>query len=112
MKMTRFWKSLLCLAVLLLAMSCASACAEVKLSFSPENPRKGDYVDVTVTPEREGYTEIRYELSTPDGVVYKYDSKKEKPSAHLTASFRPREEAVYTLTATVVYGKKIRNLLP
>ena len=104
--MTRFWKTLLCLAVLLLAMSGAAACAEVKLAVSPEKPRKGDYVDVTVTPEREGYTEIRYELSTPDGVVYKYDSKKEKPSAHLTASFRPREEAVYTLTATVVYGKK------
>ena len=106
MMMKRIGKTLLCLAVLLLALLGASASAEVKLSFSPENPRKGDYVDLVVTPDREGYTEIRYELSTPAGVVYKYDSKKQKPSSHLKASFRPREEADYTLTVSVIYGKK------
>ena len=104
MKMKRLGKWMLCLAVLLLALLGASAAAEVKLSFSPESPMKGDYVDLVITPEREGYTEVRYELSTPSGLVFKSDSKK--PSSHLKASFRPREEAVYTLTVSVVYGKK------
>ena len=107
MKMNRFGKTLLCLAVLLAALFCASAAlAEAKIAFTPETPKVGEYVDITVTPDREGVAEVRYELSTPEGVVCKYDSKKTKPSAHLTASFRPREEAEYTLTVTLVYGKK------
>ena len=106
MKMKRIGKTLLCLAVLLLALLGASAAAEVKVSFSPQNPMMGEYVDLVVTPDREGYTEIRYELSTPAGTVYKFDSKKQKPSSHLKASFRPREEAEYTLTVSVIYAKK------
>ena len=106
MKMKRFVYMALCLAVILLAMLGASAAAEAAVTFSPENPMVGEYVDITVRPEREGYSEIRYELTTPDEVVYKYDSKKQQPSSHLTASFRPRKEAVYTLTVTLVYGKK------
>ena len=100
--MNRFLKALLCLAVLLLVYAGASARAESTLVFSPENPRVGDYVDVTVRPGREAQS-VRYELSTPAGVVYK--SKAEDLSAHFTASFRPREEAEYTLTAVIVYGK-------
>ena len=104
--MTRFLKLLLCLAVLLLGLTCASALAEASLTFSPEAPRVGDYVDVTVTPGREGALGVRYELSVPDGIVYKpKDKDKAKATTtHYAASFRPREEAVYTLTATVVYG--------
>ena len=102
MKMNRFGKTVLCLAVLLLALSAASALAEAKLTFSPENPKMGEYVDVTVLPEREGALGVRYELSTSGGVVY----KDKEASGHYTASFRPREEAVYTLIATIVYGKK------
>ena len=101
--MNRFAKTLLFLAVLLLVCAGASALAETQLAFTPENPRLGDYVDVTVTPGREGATAVRYELSTPAGAVYK--SKSKDLSAHFTASFRPREEAVYTLTVLVVYGK-------
>ena len=101
MKMNRFGKWILCLAAGLLMTLGASAAAEAKLIFSPENPAAGDYVDVTVTPEREGAVGVRYELSTPDGVVCKSDE-----SSHFTASFRPREETVYTLTAVIVYGKK------
>ncbi|MBR2661525.1 MAG: hypothetical protein IKE15_09005 [Clostridia bacterium] len=100
--MNRFLKTLLWLAVLLLTLAGASALAETTLSFSPENPRVGDYVDVTVRPGREAQS-VRYELSTPAGVVYK--SKAADLSAHFTASFRPREEAEYTLTAVIVYGK-------
>ncbi len=100
--MKRIGRILLCLAAGLLVLAGASAAAEAKLSFQPESPRAGDYVDVTVVPEREGALGVRYELSTPDGVVCKND----KETAHFTASFRPREETVYTLTAVIVYGKK------
>lgn len=104
MKMNRFGKALLCLAAALLALAGASAAAEAKLSFSPENPRVGDYVDVTVVPDREGAVGVRYQLSTPAGVVF--EGGEADTTAHFTASFRPREEAVYTLTAVIVYGKK------
>ena len=102
--MNRFFKLILCLAVLLLMLAGVSATAESTLVFSPENPKAGDYVDVTVRPDREGAVSVRYELSTPAGFVYK--SKAKDLSTHFTASFRPREEAVYTLTAVIVYGKK------
>ena len=101
--MNRFRKTILCLAVLLLVLAGASALAETQLTFSPENPKVGEYVDITVVPGREGATGVRYELSTPDGVVYK--SKSKDLSDHFTASFRPRTEAQYTLTAVVVYGR-------
>ena len=104
--MKRFGKTVLCLAVLLLAMLGASAAAEARITFSPENPKMGEYVDITVTPDREGALGVRYELSTPNGVVYKEKEKDKKESAHYTASFRPREEEDYTLTAVIVYGKK------
>ena len=84
--MTRFLKSLLCLAVFLLLLTAASALADPSLTFTPENPRVGDYVDVTVTPGREGAVGVRYELSTPDGFVYQ--SKDKDVSGHFTASFR------------------------
>ncbi len=100
--MNRFGKAILCLAVLLTALAGASAMAEAKLTFSPENPKVGEYVDVSVTPDREGALGVRYVLSTPDGVV----CENKESSSHYTASFRPREEAVYTLTAIIEYGKK------
>ena len=100
--MNRFGKALLCLAVLLLVFSGAAALAEAKLSFSPEKPKAGEYVDVTVTPSREGAIGVRYELSTPAGAI----ATDKEFTEHYTASFRPREEAVYTLTAVISYGKK------
>ena len=88
--------------IFLLVLLCASASAEVEITFSPENPRVGDYVDVTVRPGREGALGVRYTLSTPEGTV----CAEKDATEHYTASFRPRAEAEYTLTATVVYGKK------
>ena len=64
MKMNRFAKIYLCLAVLLLLLLGASASAETTVTFSPENPKMGEYVDVTVTPGRQGAVGVRYELST------------------------------------------------
>lgn len=95
-------KALPCAALLLLLLLlCVSASAEIRIAFTPENPKMGEYVDVTVDPGREGAKGIRYDLSTPSGSVFKGED-----DTHFTASFRPREEAVYTLTVTVVYGKK------
>ena len=88
--------------LLLLMLLCAFASAEVEIAFTPEDPRVGDYIDVTVTPGREGALGVRYTLSTPEGIV----CKEKDTTEHYTASFRPRAEAEYTLTATVVYGKK------
>ena len=89
-------------SLLLLALLCASASAEVKITFTPENPRVGDYVDVTVIPDRKDAQGVRYTLDTPEGTV----CKEKNATGHYTASFRPRAETEYTLTATVVYGKK------
>ena len=107
--MSRFGKTLLWLIVLLLTLLGASAVAESKITFSPENPKMGEYVDITVRPDREGVIAVRYELSTPGGVIYKDKDKSKnnkKETAHLNVAFRPRQEAKYTLTATIVYGKK------
>jgi len=104
MKMNRFTKIYLCLAVLLLLLLGASASAETTVTFSPENPKMGEYVDVTVTPGREGAVGVRYELSTSKGVVFK--DKDKKTTKHYNASFRPREQGTYTLTAIISYGKK------
>ena len=94
---------LLTLALFLGAfLFCASAAADVTVTFTPEHPAVGDYVDVTVTATREGALGVRYTLTTPDGTV----CKEKDVTGHYTASFRPRAEAEYTLTATVVYGKK------
>ena len=99
--MRRFRKILFCAALLLLMLLFTSALAEVRVSVTPESPKMGEYVDVQVKPEREGATAVRYDLSTENGPVFKGED-----DSHFTASFRPREEAVYTLTVTVVYGKK------
>ena len=102
MTMKRTLKVLLPVLLLLALLLCAaSAAAEVRIAFMPETPRAGDYVDVTVTGDREGTPSAIYQLSTAEGVVCESD-----PCDHLTASFRPREETTYTLTVTLVYGKK------
>ena len=50
--MTRFLKPLFILTLLLILLTTASALADPSLTFTPENPRVGDYVDVTVAPGR------------------------------------------------------------
>ena len=94
--------------LLLLILICVSASAEVQVRFSPEAPRVGDYVDISITGAREGATDIRYTLAAGGEEIFKTDPKSRdyKPSLHYTASFRPRTEGTYTLTVTLVYGKK------
>ena len=94
-------KLLLLFALLAAAMLPAFSSAEPAITFQPENPRLGDYVDVTVVPDREGAQSVSWSLSTPDGPVFTGGE-----TDRCTASFRPRMEAEYTLTVTVSYGKK------
>ena len=89
-----------------LLLACAALCvfaawAEPAVTFSPENPRMGDYVDVTVTPGREGAKGVTYTLRVDGEPVF----TEGKPVEHYTASFRPRQEGHYTLEITVSYGK-------
>ena len=94
-------KPLLFVIVLGILLLFSISLAEPAISFTPEHPRLGDYVDVTVTPDRENPQSITWALSTPEKAVF-----SGKETDHYTASFRPREEAEYTLTVTVSYGKK------
>ncbi len=93
---------------LLLAFACSAALGEVRVSVTPENPRVGDYVDVTVVPDRENYQEITYELlyDGEKSITYKPVNNGKDTKTHLTASFRPRQECTCTLRVTVTYGRK------
>ena len=89
-----------------LLLACAMLCflaasAEPAVTFVPENPRMGDYVDVTVTPGRDGATGVTYTLRVDGEPVF----TEGKPVKQFTASFRPRQEGHYTLEVTVSYGK-------
>ncbi len=100
-------KKIACLGILpliFLLLMILPGSAEVSLSFSPENPRLGDYVDITVSSSREGAQGVRYELRLGEEVVFR--TEKKNLDTHFTASFRPRSEGEYALTATLVYGKK------
>ena len=61
----------------------------------------GDYVDVTVTTDREGAQSVAYTLETEDGVVFAGEA-----DSHFSAAFRPRTEKDHLLKVTVSYGKK------
>lgn len=91
------WLSVL--AVLLLIA--VSAAGEPSVRFEPENPRVGDYVDVTITPGREDARTAAWSLTMPDGTEF-----SGKDTEHFAASFRPRMEGEYMLTVTVSWGKK------
>ena len=91
---------LILLFFILLAAAWSAAAGEVAVSFSPENPRVGDYVDVTVVPDRENPQDVTYALTCGEEKVF-----SGKPVQHYTVSFRPRAEGIYTLSVTVRYGK-------
>ena len=95
-------KLLLLCALLAAALLPAFSSAEPAIAFQPENPRMGDYVDVTVVPDREGAQSVSWSLSTPDGPVFTGDE-----TDHYTASFRPRTEAEYTLSPSMTRGDTV-----
>ncbi len=81
----------------LLLLRAALSLGEVSVSFTPESPRAGEYVDVTVSADGEKIRDVRYRLS-PDGKKGSWSKKAEK---RLTASFRPRSEGSWTLEVKV-----------
>ena len=94
-------KAGLLLLALLLSMFVFSALADADVSVSPAEVRVGDYVDVVVTPSREGAMGVIYSLSANGEVIFKGEL-----TDHLVSCFRPRSEGDYTLSVTVMYGKK------
>ena len=76
----------------------AFAAGETSVSFTPASPRAGDYVDVTVSSDSGSVKGVRYSLSLDGKKIF----SSRKPVSRLTASFRPRQEGVYTLEATVL----------
>lgn len=103
--MKRLW---MLLVFLVLLAACSAAAAEVKITYTPENPRVGDYVDVTVAPDRENYQEIAWELLYDEekSITYRPVNNSKETELRTTASFRPRKECTCTLRITVSYGKK------
>ena len=90
------------LLLLFAAAGLSAARGEVRVSFAPEHPRAGDYVDVTVEAGPEAAEGVRYSLSADGETVF----KGKKTVNCFTASFRPRKEASYVLEVTVVRSRK------
>ena len=74
--MKRIGKTFLCLAALLLALLGASASADATITFSPENPKMGEYVDVVVQPDRAGAQGVLYTLKAGSETVYEAKEKE------------------------------------
>ena len=93
----------ICLLLGLLAFCLLSSAAlgEALVTWTPESPRIGDYVDVVVRPERENPQSVTYRLTLGDQKVF-----SGKEDDHYEVSFRPRKEGTYTLTVVLSYGKK------
>ena len=92
---------LLLFLLLFLTMSVNAALGESRITWVPEQPQAGEYVDVTVTPERENPLSVTYRLTLADQKVF-----SGKEDDHYQVCFRPRNEGIYTLTAVLSYGKK------
>ena len=107
--MKRLW---MLLVLLVLLTACSAAAAEVKITCTPENPRVGDYVDVTVVPDRDGYQEITWELlyDGEKSITYKPVNNSKETKLRLNASFRPRKECTCTLRVTAVYSRKDKEI--
>lgn len=87
----------------LLLLLCTAALGEVSVSFTPASPRAGDYVDVTVTADREDVKGVRWALMRNGEKLF----RSKKPESRLSASFRPRKEGDYTLEITVSFPGNI-----
>ena len=87
-----------CFLLWILAVSAVSG--EASVTLDPASPRIGDYVEVTVRPDRENPREVSYALFYGEDKVF-----SGKGVQHYDAFFRPRKEGTYTLTVTVSYGK-------
>ena len=98
--------TIVCFVLMLAAVSAALADADV--TFTPEHPRVGDYVDVVVTPDREDPKDVAYALYYGEEQDRVFSGKA---TQHFTASFRPRKEGSYTLRVTVTYESKEQQVI-
>ena len=98
--------TIVCFVLMLAAVSAALADADV--TFTPEHPRVGDYVDVVVTPDREDPKDVAYALYYGEEQDRIFSGKA---TQHFTASFRPRKEGSYTLRVTVTYESKEQQVI-
>lgn len=94
-------KICLLLGLLILCLLYSAAIGEARVTWTPESPRVGDYVDIIVRPDRENPQSVTYRLSLADQKVF-----SGKEDDHYEVSFRPRKEGTYTLTVILSYGKK------
>ena len=98
--MKRFW-AVLCFLLLLTAVS--AALGEASVTVEPECPRVGDYVEVTVTPDRENPDSVSYALFYGPDLEKVFSGKGVQRTS---AWCRLRKEGVYTLQVTVACGKE------
>ena len=97
-------KRLLAVLFYLLLLAAASAAlGEPSVTVDPENPRVGDYVEVTVIPGREDPESVAYSLFFGEEQQKVFAGKG---TEHFHTWCRLRNEGVYTLQVTVSYGKK------
>ena len=96
----RIRRAVFCGALLLLLLGGAAALGEASVSFVPASPRVGDIVDVTVISGGEELKGVQYRLLA-DGEKLSFTKN---PVPYLSASFRPRQETVYTLEVTLLYA--------
>ncbi len=94
-------KIILLLFGALLCLPAVFALSETSVTWEPEDPRMGDYIDVIVSPARENPLSVTYRLDLGDQKVF-----AGKEDNHYSVSFRPRQKGTYTLTVTLSYGKK------
>ncbi|MBR2663811.1 MAG: hypothetical protein IKE25_08865 [Clostridia bacterium] len=85
--------------LLLLIICLGTAGADVRITGVPETGMAGEVIDFRVETDAPGVT-VLYALARNGEDVYR--AKKE--DTHFQASFRPRSEGEYTLTATVGYA--------
>ena len=86
--------------MLVLLLRAAFALGDVSVAFMPAAPRAGENVDVTVTADGGEVKGVRYRLSMGEKTIF----QGRKDEKRTTASFRPREEGVFTLEVTVTFG--------
>ena len=87
----------------LLLAAAPVALGETSVTVAPESPRAGDYVEVTVSPDRENPDSVSYAL------FYGPDLEKVfsgKGIQRYSAWCRLRKEGIYTLQVTVACGKE------
>ena len=87
----------------LLLAAAPVALGETSVTVAPESPRAGDYVEVTVSPDRENPDSVSYALFYGPDLEKVFSGKGVQ---RYSAWCRLRKEGIYTLQVTVACGKE------